>query len=453
LPQTQIACPRCKQPIAANVEQLFDVSAEPAAKQRLLGGLSNMARCPHCGFEGRLATPVVYHDADKELLLTYFPAELGMPVTEQERLVGPLITQITNRLPPEKRKAYLFKPVANLTYESMIETILGKDGITPEMIKAQQERLTLIDKMLAAASPESRSQLIKDNSAIIDEQFFILFSRLLQAGMGGGQEALAKQLGEVQNQLLEETDIGRQLKESAGELEAASKALQEAGPNLTREKLLDLVIAAPSEARLKAFTSMARTGMDYVFFQTLSERIEKASGDERKKLESLREKLLGLVNDVDKQLEARYKQAQKLIDRILAEEDVAKATQANLEAFTQDAVDIVQSMHRQASEKNDYALMGKLQKMIEILQAASAPPPEVAFIEQLLEMPDDAVEKTLAANEALVNDALIESLNGLVAQLEAQAGQGNAEASKLAPKLQSIYKAALKLSMRKKMAS
>ena len=74
-----------------------------------------------------------------------------MPLTEQEKLVGPMITQVTNRLPAEKRKAYLFKPVANLTYESMIETILGKDGITPEMIKAQQERLNLIDRLLAAS--------------------------------------------------------------------------------------------------------------------------------------------------------------------------------------------------------------------------------------------------------------------------------------------------------------
>jgi hypothetical protein len=453
MPQTQIACPQCKQPITASIEQLFDVSADPAAKQRLLGGTSNVARCPHCGFEGRLATPVVYHDADKELLLTYFPPELAMPVTEQERLVGPMITQVTNRLPPEKRKAYLFKPIANLTYESMIETILGKDGITPEMIKGQQERLNLVDRLLAASSRDVRTQLIKDNQAIIDEQFFILFSRLLQAGMGSGQEALAKQLGEVQNQLLEETDIGRQLKESAGELEAATKALQEAGPSLTREKLLDLIIAAPNEARLKAYTSLARSGMDYVFFQTLSERIEKASGDEQKKLETLREKLLALVNDVDKQLEARYKQSQALIDRILAEEDVAKATQANIQAFTQDTVDIVQSMHRQASEKNDYAQMGKLQKMIEVLQAASAPPPEVAFIEQLIETPEDAVEKTLAANEALVNDAFMESLNGLVSQLGTQAEQGSAEAAKLAPKLQAIYKAALKLSMKKKMAA
>jgi hypothetical protein len=453
MPQTQISCPRCKQPIPANVEQLFDVSSDPGGKQRLLGGLSNMARCPHCGFEGRLATPIVYHDADKELLLTFFPPELAMPVTEQERLVGPLITQITNRLPAEKRKAYLFKPVANLTYESMIETILGKDGITPEMIKAQQERLNLIDRLLGATTADVRTQLIKDNEALIDEQFFILFSRLLQAGLGGGQEALAKQLADVQDQLLKETEIGRKLKESAGELEAAAKTLQEAGPNLTREKLLDLLIAAPNEARLKAYVSLARTGMDYTFFQTLTDKIEKSSGDEKKKLEALREKALDLVNDIDKQLEARYKQAQALIDKILTEEDVAKATQANLEAFTQDAVDIVQSLHRQASEKNDYARMGKLQKMIEVLQAASAPPPEVAFIEKLLEAPEDSVEKLLSANEALINDTFMESLNGLVAQLTAQGEQGSAEAKNLAPKLQSIYKAALKHSMKKKMAS
>jgi hypothetical protein len=91
--------------------------------------------------------------------------------------------------------------------------------------------------------------------------------------------------------------------------------------------------------------------------------------------------------------------------------------------------------------------------MIEVLQAASAPPPEVAFIEKLLDTPDDAIESTLASNEGLITDAFMESLNGLVAQVGAQGETGSDEAQKLAPKLQSIYKSALKLSMRKKMAS
>jgi hypothetical protein len=440
--------------ISANVEQLFDVTADPGAKQRLLGGVSNMARCPYCGYEGRLATPIVYHDSDKELLLTYFPPELAMPVNEQERLIGPMITQVTNRLPAEKRKAYLFKPVANLTFESMVEAILGKDGITPEMIKAQQERLSLIDRLLQTTTPDVRTELIKQNIKLFDEQFFALFSRLLQAGLGSGQEELAKQMTELQKQLLSETEYGRQLRESVGELEAAAKSLQDAGQGLTRERLLDLIIDAPSDARLKAYVSLARNGMDYTFFQNLTDKIDKSAGDERKKLEGLREKLLDQVNEIDKQLEARYKQAQEFVEKILTQEDVAKATQENLDGFTQDAVDVVQTLLRQASEKNDYARMGKLQKMIEILQAASAPPPEVAFIEQLLDAPDEAgVEKMLSANEAMVNDGFMEALNGLVAQVDAQAEQGkNAEAKKLSEKMQLVYKTALKFSMKKKMS-
>ncbi len=193
--------------------------------------------------------------------------------------------------------------------------------------------------------------------------------------------------------------------------------------------------------------------MDYVFFQNLSERIDKAAEPEKKKLEDLRQKLLAFVEDVDKQMEARYKQAQGLIDKILAQEDVARATQDNLDGFTQDAVDLVQTMLRQASEKNDYARMGKLQKMMEVLQAASAPPPEVAFIEQLLEAPDEAaIEKMLKANEGLINDSFMQALNGLVAQIDAQAGQGSAEAKALGEKLQSVYKSALKFTMKKNIA-
>jgi hypothetical protein len=111
--KTQIACPRCRQPVVAQIEQLFDITADPGAKQRLLGGVSNYAACKNCGYNGPLATPIVYHDNDKELLLTYFPPELGLPVNEQEKMVGPLITQVTNRLPAEKRKGYLLRPQAD----------------------------------------------------------------------------------------------------------------------------------------------------------------------------------------------------------------------------------------------------------------------------------------------------------------------------------------------------
>jgi CpXC protein len=449
MPQTQIACPRCRQMITANVEQLFDVTQDQQAKQRLLGGISNMARCPHCGYQGRLATPVVYHDNEKELLLTYFPPELNVPLNEQERIIGPLIKQVMDRLPPEKRKAYLLKPVPNLTYESMIQTILEKDGITPERLKEQQDRVALIERLLQASSADVRSEIIKQNTTLFDEQFFALFSRLAQSAAASGQEPVARAMVDVQKQLLEETEFGRGLKESVGELEAATKSLQEVGQGLTREKLLDIVLESPNDARLRAYATIARGGMDYQFFQLLSEKIDKASGDEKTRLESIREKLLDFTNEIDKQLEARYKEAQAFVESLLAQDDIVKAVRDNLNGFTQDAVDIVNQMLRQASEKNDYTRMGKLQKMVEILREVSTPP-EVAFIEQLLDVPDDmALDKMLDENKDLINDQFMEALIGLVAQVDQATEQGNPEAKALGEKLNKIYKTALRFSMQK----
>jgi hypothetical protein len=202
---------------------------------------------------------------------------------------------------------------------------------------------------------------------------------------------------------------------------------------------------------MRAYVSLARAGMDYVFFQNLTERIEKASAEEKAKLEGIREKLLYFTNEIDKQMEARLKQAQKFVETLLEQEDIEKATQANLDNFSQDAVEVVNQMLRQASEANDYTRMGKLQKMVQVLQSASAPPPEVAFIEQLLTAPDEAsLDKMLNDNDAMVNQQFVDALSGLVTQMESQ--PDNPEAKEMGAKLTEIYRVALKRVMKKNMA-
>mgnify|MGYP006175996977 CR=1 FL=1 len=100
-----------------------------------------------------------------------------------------------------------------------------------------------------------------------------------------------------------------------------------------REKLLELILASPNDARLKAYVSLARGGMDYQFFQLLTEKIDKASGEEKAKLEGIREKLLEFTNEIDKQLEARYKQAQEFVESLLAEDDVVDVVAGDTGAF------------------------------------------------------------------------------------------------------------------------
>ena len=77
--QSLINCPNCKQRIPVQLEQLLDVAVDKDVKQRLLSGSINIIDCPHCAFHGMASTPVIYHDPEKELLLTYTPPELNIP--------------------------------------------------------------------------------------------------------------------------------------------------------------------------------------------------------------------------------------------------------------------------------------------------------------------------------------------------------------------------------------
>ncbi len=450
--QTQISCPRCRKMIPAQVEQLFDVTADAGAKQRLIGRVSNYARCPFCGFEGPLSTPIVYHDNEKELLLTYFPSELGLPVNEQERMVGPLITQVMNRLPPEKRKGYLLRPQSFLTFQSMIEKILEKDGVTKEMLDEQQKRVSLIQRLLQAPSPDVRAELIKQEPALLDETFFALFGRLAQSAEASGQQQTAQAMAALQEELLANSEYGRKLQAQMGELDAAVKSLQDAGKGLTREKLLEIFIAAPNEARLQALVSMTRNGLDYSFFQILTERIDKTSGPERKTLEELRENIMEYTNQIDKAMEEQMKQADAMIESLLLAPDVMQATVQNMANFQNEVVvQVLEAKLRDAQQKNNAARMQKLQQIVAVLQQANTPP-ELELVNELVDAAGDdaSLEKALNAHEGNLGEELTGMLASLMQQVEQQ-GDKDPNSGEIMRRLEKIYRAILKRSMQKKL--
>lgn len=449
--KTQISCPQCRQPISAIVEQLFDVSADPGAKQRLLGGVSNYAACTTCGFRGPLATPIVYHDNEKELLLTYFPPELGMPVNEQEKIIGPLITQLTNKLLPEKRKGYLLRPQSFLTYQSLIERILGADGITPEMIQAQQKRVSLVERLLTATKKEIRSELIKDNSELFDADFFAIFSRLSEGALASGQEQAAKQVQEIQAQLLEETEYGRSVAMQSSEIQEAVKTLQAAGKGLDRDKLLQILIDAPNETRLNALVSLTRPALDYLFFQSLTERIEKKSGEERQKLETLRGTLLEITRRIDQRMEEEVGRARKLLDTLLSAEDIEKATADQLPEIGEVFIQVLNQLLDEANRKNDTELMPKLQKIVGVLQQASAPPQELQILQEFMECPnDEELNKLIQANADKVTPEFTSLIASIITRTEEEAGKKpSVEEAQTLQKLEQIYRTVLNYTMKK----
>ena len=453
MPQQQISCPQCRQPIVANIELLFDVSSDPSAKQRLMNGGANTAQCQTCGFQGQIPTPVIYHDNDKDLLLTFFPPELAIPINEQERIIGPTIKKITDNLPPEKRKGYLLNPQTFFTFESMIERILGEDGITPEMIQAQKDRVGIIEKLLTAKDNEARKTIIKEDESLFDEAFFGLFGQLAQAAAAQGQGDTAKQMKAIEELLLRETAYGQEIQSSMKEMEIASHSLQELGEGLTREKLLDLVVDAPNEDREKAFIGMVRQGFDYEFFQLLTKKIEDESdADKRKQLEEKRDRILAYINEVDQHLEARLQQAQGFLNALLEQDDISIATQANLQNFDQGIIQALETMLHKATEEEDNVMLEKLQQIVVVLQQASGPLPEYEFIEKLISAESDsALEKVISENEDKINDELLQTLGGIVAQQQGQEGKLSPQDEEMFAKMKQIYNVVMKVSMKKNM--
>lgn len=441
MPRTTVNCPNCRQPLVADIEQVFDVGVDPAAKQKIISGAFNLIQCPRCGYQGNLSTMLVYHDPEKELLLTFAPAELGLPRNEQERLMGSLINQVINRLPPEKRKAYLLRPQSTLTSQGLVERVLESEGITREMIQAQQQKLSLIQRLLPA-SDEIRQEIAKQEDKLMDAEFFGLISRLAEAAAAAGDENSARQLVELQRSMLPLTTAGRELQEQSKEIEAAIASLQEAGDNLTREKLLELVVSAPSELRLQALVSLARPGMDYQFFQLLTDRIDRARGDGRARLIELREKLLQLTREIDQQMERRRLASRQQLDEILKAPDITVALQQNLETVDDYFLQELNQAMQSARQAGDLEKIGKLQKIVELLQSLSAPPPEVAFIGELVEAESDQARRALLeSNKDKITPEFMSALANIVAQVNESDDQ------ELAERMKAVHRQVLRYSM------
>lgn len=441
MPITRINCPNCRQSIQADVEQLFDVGVDQNAKQKFLSGAVNLAKCPHCGFQGSLATPIVYHDPQKELLLTFVPHEIGLPHNEQERLIGRIINQAMNNLPQEKRKGYLLQPQVMLTMQIMIERILEADGVTREMLQVQQKRMDLIQRLLKA-SEDVCAEIARQEDNLIDADFFNLLNRLMETTLQSGDGKMGQRLTEVQQNLLPNTTFGRQLQAKAKEMEAAVASLKEVGEELTREKLLELIVKAPNDDRLSALVSLARPGIDYAFFQTLTKRIDRARGEGRSRLITIRERLLELTSQYDQQVEARLNHARGQLNNILHAKDVNEATVQSLPGVDDFFIQELNVALEAATKQDDQEKLNKLQKIIEIIQQVSATGLEMELIEELLNAPDDTNRrKKMEANRDRITPEFVNLLTNLLTEVESK------EDRDLSTRMKALHRLVLRFSM------
>ena len=68
-----VKCPSCEQMSEITVWSSITVKDSPDLKADVLGGKVNIFRCPSCAHIGLMPHPMLYHDEDKRLMISFSP--------------------------------------------------------------------------------------------------------------------------------------------------------------------------------------------------------------------------------------------------------------------------------------------------------------------------------------------------------------------------------------------
>lgn len=416
-----VACPNCNNRFVSPVLTIIDVGQNPDAKTLFLSGQLNIAVCPQCGHAGMLSTPIVYHDPEQELLFTYLPPELGLPESEQQRIIGDMTNHLMSVLPAEQRKGYLLRPRSFLRLEGMIEAVLEADGITSEMLEAQRAKTTLLNRLLHASSDDARQLIAQENEDQIDYEFFQILTLNIELAQANGQAETVQQLLGLRKQLLDWTSAGR-------EVAAREEAIKELGTKVTREGLLEKLVDAAlagEQAKVETMVAMARPAIDYIFYQELTGRIETAqqagNTQEAGTLKALRQSILDLTAEIDAEVQRAREAAIQLLQKILQSDDLEKAVLANLDQIDDLFMSALAMNLQTAEQTGQSADVEKLRQVSEIIMGLiqESQPPEIQFINRLLtaEYPD-GTQALLDENHEQVNAQLLEIMRLVAEDLE-----------------------------------
>jgi len=451
----QTSCPSCSQPMVAEIFQVVDIQKEPQLKEVLLAGGLNFAQCQVCGFQGQLPIPLVYHDNEKELLLTFSPPDAAKTMEEKEAALAPLLKQVIDNLEPKDRKGYLFQPQAMLTMNNLVKNVLLSDGVTEEMIQDQQEKMQLLDTLFNQDG-ETLKKTVLENNEKIDREFFAIFAEIAQRIIASQDEKSIEKIKAVQDMLMAQSDIGKEILSESQEIQAATESLEALGENLTRGSLLELVINAPNLERVKAFAGLVRPAMDYEFFQTFTERIEAASENDRKAMIEKRNLILKVTQEIDEQLKQKAASAVGTINRIIENESIEENLMQNIGLVDQFFVQALSGEINLAEEGKDEERKTKLVKLFQIIQELTTPP-ELKKVEELVAISDDSNKLDAALNEIdpELSEKIISYLASIITNYEEQAAQDEADnleqLNETLSKLKTVFNEILRKSMESKM--
>jgi hypothetical protein len=409
-----------------------------------LNGQINVAQCSVCGAATRVTTPLLYHDPEHELFMVHVPIEMGLAHTEQEKLIGQLVRQAMDSLPPEQRRGYMFQPQIVISMQSFLEKVLETEGITPEMIGRQKEQTELLHALLSA-DPNIEDQLIHDRQEEIDGTFFAMLNSVLEAAEGAGQESQVLRLINLRAKLYRKTEYGKRLERQQKALYSFSQDVKKVG-DLTPSLLLKHVLAnRDDDLVVQALLSSGQQAFNYEFFVLLTEKIDKRekAGVNADGLKAFRERLVAVQETYEKQTREMLAGAQNVLREILEADDKEAVIRSNLEHMDDAFMTLLSLSIAQAEQQGDTAgatALLTVQQMV-INEFEKQAPPEIQLINKLLRTESEEEKRQLLdENAVLVKPELLQ----VIRAIEAEAGgSGNSELGSRLNQLEAMIEARL----------
>lgn len=413
-----VMCPVCSTRFSAPIESIIDVGRNPQLKGQFLQGDINIAQCPQCGTQGPMTAPLLYHDPVNELALVLMPNELNLHHNDQQKIIGDLTNTLMNTLPPEQRKAYLLTPKTFFTMQSLVNTVLETEGITPEVLERQKAKARLINDFLQAQDEEGLRGLVKEHDAQLDYEFFQVLTASAQAAHADGQTELAQALMSLRAMLADLSSKGRA---AVAEVDASLGL----GETITREDLLTRLQAAQSDEEFEALVAAGRPLLDYAFFQNLTAQIEAASdADSAGQLKALRTRILDTTAKQDEEAHAIMQRASDLLKDVLQADDPQAVARQRLDEIDDAFFAVLSANIQHAEAENRKDMAQALQQVANMVIALIEDqlPPEIRLVNQLLNAPyPDGTRQLLEAQREILSAEFIAALDQIIIELE-QAG-------------------------------
>lgn len=414
----QVTCPACGMKVEAGAFMIIDSPDMSDIARAFILGVVNSFQCPRCGTTGMLSTPLLYHNAEKKLAYLFIPpTQQVVPQEERQRLIGELTRAVMNSLPNEHPKGYLLQPREFLTLPSLLEAIMEAEGIDRELLENFRKKSALIDKLLAVVDDDiAFASVIGQHRHELTPEFYEMLRYARDSSLAFGQREEAAKLERLRQRLLPLTEWGRKER-------ALEKALAFLRTEPGREQFLERLIQAEDETDVEALVKAARPLADYAFFKMLTDRIKQAKKagkqEEAERLTRLRERVLQLTEEVDRQTQAAVERATSLLRTFLTAADLEKAVDEHLEEIDDTFMFILSTQIEEARRRNIRDMVAALRRVWRTILRRARPdiPFEIVIIEDLLalEYPDE----TRTYLEDMVEDLTPE----ILAVMDAVAGE------------------------------